>query len=114
MLIIRGVNVFPSEVERVLLQMKGLVPYYQLHLVRKGSKDEVELHVEIEAELYARAGKDMEHGEILTLRNEIRHALKSQCLVSVEIFVNSPKKLPRTDGKSIRVVDRRESGVLGV
>ena len=43
MIIVRGVNVFPSEIERALLQMKGLVPHYQIHLIKKGAMDSVEL-----------------------------------------------------------------------
>ena len=52
MLIIRGVNVFPSEIERELLQIKGLAPHYQIHLLKKGNMDAIELHVELTPKLY--------------------------------------------------------------
>lgn len=111
MLIIHGVNVFPSEIERVLFQIDGLVPYYQLHLVKKGSMDHVELHVEIDNDVYHRVSGDLSDSTILQLKEHIYHSVKSSCLVSMDIVINKPKAIPRTDGKAIRIVDQRKSNV---
>ncbi|HEY9576294.1 MAG TPA: phenylacetate--CoA ligase PaaK, partial [Pseudobacillus sp.] len=109
MLIIRGVNVFPSEVERVLLQIEGLVPHYQIHLVRNGTMDGVELHVEVESELYQEIGQDLTHLRIQQMKKEIQHLMKSTCLVSMNTIFNVPKAIPRSEGKAIRIVDLRNS-----
>ncbi|OCA88987.1 phenylacetate--CoA ligase PaaK [Pseudobacillus wudalianchiensis] len=114
MLIIRGVNVFPSEIERVLLQIEGLVPHYQIHLVRKGTMDGVELHVEVEGELYKEIGEDLTHLRIQQMKKEIQHLMKSTCLVSMNTVFNVPKAIPRSEGKAIRIVDLRNSDTVGV
>lgn len=114
MLIIHGVNVFPSEVERVLLQIDGLVPHYQLHLVKKGSMDCVELHVEMESQFYSSVSEDITHSKVNQLKEHIYRVIKSACLVSMDVVVNIPKAIPRTDGKAIRIVDRRNINALGV
>ncbi|AZU63426.1 phenylacetate--CoA ligase PaaK [Neobacillus mesonae] len=109
MLIIRGVNVFPSEIERVLLQIEGLVPNYQIHLIKKGSLDSVELHVEIENELYQKVGQDLTHSEIQKLKRGIQHQMKNSCLVTMDTIINKPGSLPRSDGKAKRIVDKRNA-----
>ncbi|MED3562847.1 phenylacetate--CoA ligase family protein, partial [Bacillus xiapuensis] len=107
MLIIRGVNVFPSEIERVLLQIEGLVPNYQIHLIKKGSLDSVELHVEIDKQLYQEVGEDLGHAIIQKLKRNIQHQMKSSCLVTMDTIINKPGSLPRSDGKAKRIVDKR-------
>lgn len=109
MIIIRGVNVFPSEIERVLLQINGLVPHFQIHLVRKGTMDGVELHVEVENELYQEIGGDMTHSRIQQMKKEISHLMKNTCLVSMNTIFNIPKSIPRSEGKAIRIVDVRNT-----
>ena len=107
MLIIRGVNVFPTEIERVLLQIEGLVPNYQIHLMKKGSLDSLELHVEIEKELFEEVGEDLGHATIQKLKKNIQHQMKSSCLVTMDTIIKKPGSLPRTDGKAKRVLDKR-------
>lgn len=107
MIIIGGVNVFPSEVERVLLQMENLVPHYQIHLVKKKLMDRVELHVEIAELFYQSISKDLNHILVFEMKREIQKLMKSTCLVSMDIVCNAPKTIPRSEGKAIRVVDRR-------
>jgi phenylacetate-CoA ligase len=109
MIIVRGVNVFPSEIERVLLQEEGLVPNYQIHLINHGSLDSVELHVEIESNLYQEIGEDLTHEKIQKLKRNIQHQMKSTCLVTMNVVFNKPKSLPRSDGKAIRIVDKRKT-----
>lgn len=108
MIIVRGVNVFPSEMERELLQVSGLIPVYQIHLIRKGVMDGIELHVECEVSLYKEIGEDLKHNSITALKKKIQHQMKSTCLISVEVVVNAPKTLPRSEGKAIRLVDKRD------
>ncbi|WP_409253058.1 phenylacetate--CoA ligase PaaK [Bacillus sp. SCS-153A] len=111
MLIIRGVNVFPSEVEHYLLTIEELSPHYQLHLTRKGTLDSVELHVEIKEEVFLDLQQNMEHESINLLTKKIQHIMKSSCLVSMDVKVNGPKTLPRSEGKAVRVLDKRNSGI---
>ncbi|WP_113930328.1 phenylacetate--CoA ligase PaaK [Bacillus sp. P14.5] len=113
MMIIRGVNVFPSEVEHYLLTIEELSPHYQIHLTRQGTLDSVELHVEIKEEVFSGLEQNLEHESIFLLAKKIQHIMKSSCLVSMEVKVKSPKSLPRSEGKAVRVLDMRESG-LGV
>lgn len=114
MIIIRGVNVYPSEMERVLLQVKGLVPVYQIHLIRKGAMDGIELHVECETILFDEVGKDLKHETITLLKRTIQHQMKSSCLITIDIVVNPPKTIPRSEGKAIRLVDKRKQSPIGV
>ncbi|OZI13667.1 phenylacetate--CoA ligase [Bacillaceae bacterium SAS-127] len=112
MIIVRGVNVFPSEVERILLQIEGLVPHYQIHLNRKGSMDGVELHVEVEQKLYDGIGNDLNHDTLQTLKKTIQHHMKCTCLVTMNIVFNAPKTIPRSEGKAIRIIDNRNSKTI--
>lgn len=107
MLIIRGVNVFPSEIERELLQIEGLAPHYQIHLLKKGNMDAIELHVELTPKLYEKVGGDLSHPLVQLLTNEIKHDLKNACLISVSLVIENSGAIPRSEGKAIRVIDRR-------
>ena len=108
MIIIGGVNVFPSEVERVLLQIEELAPYYQIHLVKKKTLDRVELHVEVDESFNQLIIGDLNHQLVVEMKNKIKKLMKSTCLVSMDIVCNVPKAIPRSEGKAIRIVDRRE------
>nr|WP_044747462.1 AMP-binding protein [Bacillus alveayuensis] len=114
MLIIRGVNVFPSEVERALLQVNELAPHYQIHLVKKGPLDNAILHVELGDEFFRSISQDLNHEKVGALKKNISHLMKSTCLVSMDIVVNSPKSIPRSEGKAIRIVDKRKNNALSV
>ncbi|KXH82092.1 phenylacetate--CoA ligase family protein [Sporosarcina sp. HYO08] len=112
MIILRGVNVFPSEIERVLLQVEDLVPNYQIHRLQKGTMESVELHVEITNELYNEISGDLVHPKIQKLSKEIVKAISSNCLVSMGVIFNKPNTLPKSEGKAIRIIDLREKKVL--
>lgn len=111
MLIIRGVNVFPSEIEHHLLPVEGIVPHYQLYLYKKGSLQHVELQVEVEEDLFNRIKGDMEHEQVKSLAKDIQNAMKSNCLVSLDVKVHPPKTIPRSQGKAVRIVDRTNETV---
>ena len=103
MLIIRGVNVFPSQIEHALLQVPGVTAQYQLIVDRKGSLDTLEVQVEMERGLISDTVRELEE-----LQNRIRQQLASEVLVSCQVKLCAPGSLPRTDGKAKRIVDNRK------
>jgi phenylacetate-CoA ligase len=100
MLIIRGVNVFPSQIESVLVGFPGLAPHYQLVVSRQGSLD----HLTVEAE----AGESKSEEARQLLGHQVRHHIKSMIGVSCEVIVRLPGELPRSQGKAVRVRDLRK------
>jgi len=97
MLIIRGVNLYPSEVERILLDVGDLGPHYQLIVERPGMLDELSLLCEP-----ARDGLDRDQ-----LQARLHHALREQIGLSIMVQVLEREGVPRSEGKAVRVVDRR-------
>ncbi|WP_078393999.1 phenylacetate--CoA ligase family protein [Shouchella patagoniensis] len=114
MLIIRGVNVFPSELERVLLGVNDLVPHYQIHRIKQGAMESARVHVELCERFYNGIGSDLEHEAVQQLKRTISQQLKSACLVSVDIVLEQPGAIPRSEGKAIRVIDSRDKECEGV
>lgn len=108
MLIIRGVNVFPSEIESALLEMEEFAPHYQLVITREGTLEKVVLKAEINEKVYQSINGDMEHEEIKNLSKQISKKLKSSCLVTIEAQIESPGNIPRSEGKAIRVTREPE------
>lgn len=105
MLIIRGVNVFPSQIEQVLAGIPGVAPHYQVILSREGSLDTVEVHVEI--------SPDMEFDEIReleVLQRRVRAEIESALAVSIAVKLVEPRSIQRSEGKAKRVVDNRGIG----
>ncbi|PYZ97653.1 phenylacetate--CoA ligase [Alteribacter lacisalsi] len=110
MFIIRGVNVFPSEVERSILQMDELVCHYQIHLMKKGSMDHAELHVEVCDPFFAHLpDQDLSHPDAEALVKKIQYVLKTQALVSMDVQLKPPHSIPRSEGKAKRIVDHRKT-----
>ncbi|WP_370512004.1 phenylacetate--CoA ligase family protein [Lysinibacillus sp. BW-2-10] len=107
MIIIRGVNVFPSEIERELLKVDEFAPHYQIHLWKKGNMDALEVKVELTSNFHQQIAGDLNHDAIRKLKKQIQHDLKNACLVSVEVTIQPPLSIPRSEGKAIRVVDHR-------
>lgn len=107
MLIIRGVNVFPSEIERELLQIEGLAPHYQIHLLKNRNLDEIEIHVELTPKLYEEVEGNLNHPLIQKLTRKVKHDLKNSCLISVNLVIENIGAIPRSEGKATRVIDRR-------
>lgn len=111
MIIIRGVNVFPSEIEHYLLQVKELAPHYQVHLLKKGYLDVAELNVEVTEGFYQGIGNDMNHEKIGLLKKYLVTMMKNKCLVSMEVKIHPPKTIQRSQGKAIRIVDKRSAAI---
>ncbi|MEW6234353.1 MAG: phenylacetate--CoA ligase [Candidatus Omnitrophota bacterium] len=106
MLIIRGVNVYPSQVEEALLEVEGIEPHYQIILRKRGALDEMEVRVELEEALFTDQMKEMHFFE----RKVVSHLQKRLNLTPKIVFVE-PKSIERTAGKSKRVFDyRNENG----
>ena len=104
MLIIRGVNVFPTQIEELLLRHASLAPHYQLRLSREGRLDRLDVHVELRPEQGGRLGRIAREG----IEAEIRHEIKSYIGVSVGVHVQEPDTIERTlVGKAKRIVDER-------
>ncbi|ADQ06949.1 Phenylacetate--CoA ligase [Caldicellulosiruptor hydrothermalis 108] len=102
MLIIRGVNVFPSQIESVLMGIEGIGPHYQLVVTKKGYLDDLEVHVElVDGKLLER------YAELEKLENKIKHRIFTVLGLNVKVKLVEPKTLERTTGKAKRVVDLR-------
>jgi phenylacetate-CoA ligase len=106
MLIIRGVNVFPSQVEHVLLQFEDLEPQYVIYVDRaKAHLDTLEVWVECTAALHQQGEEAMD-----ALAQRVRRAMRETLFVSTVVKVVAPDVIERSGGKARRVVDRRELG----
>lgn len=101
MLIVKGVNVFPSQIEMVLLQ-KGLTSNYQIIVDRQKTTDSIEVKVEMTPELFHDTMSTLEEKE-----QEITDALKSVLGIYAKISIVEPKSIVRSEGKAVRVIDKR-------
>ena len=97
MLIVRGVNVYPSNVEHALLSVPEAAPHYQLVVERIGAMDELSVHCEP-------AGADVDPARLLA---DVERVLRDHLGIRVRAEVMEPGTLPRSEGKAVRVVDRR-------
>lgn len=101
MLIIRGINVFPSQVEHVLLSL-GMAPNYLIVVDRKNNLDSMEIQVEMTPEMFSDTVKHLE-----SIERKIAEAMHSTLNISAKIRLVEPKSLPRSQGKAVRVIDNR-------
>jgi len=103
MLIIRGVNVFPSQIESVLLNMGETKPHYLLIVDRVNNLDILEVWVEVEGSFFSDEIRKLE-----ALTAKIKHQIESTLGISVKVKLVEPKTIERTEGKAKRVIDRRK------
>jgi phenylacetate-CoA ligase len=103
MLIIRGVNVFPSQIESVLMEFPGLAPHYQLIVERAGHLDTLEVQVEVDEASFSDEVKELQ-----TMAKRIERQIKDYLTVSVKVRLVEPRSIPRSEGKAQRVIDRRQ------
>ena len=107
MLIIKGVNVYPSEVEGALLGVADLVPQYLLVVDRTATLARVEVQVEPAPAFLERCGSiEPDHPEVGKLRGEVAARLRAALGLDVEVTLLSPRTIPRSEGKAVRVVER--------
>lgn len=102
MLIIRGVNVFPSQIETVLLN-KGLTSNYQIVVDRENNSDKIEVKVEMTPELFTD-----NVSKLAQVEKEISDALKSMLGIYAKVSIVEPKSIVRSEGKAVRVIDKRK------
>lgn len=103
MLIVRGVNVFPSQVESVLMEIEGTEPHYQIIVDRKGSLDDIEVMVEVNEKIFSDEIKVMN-----ALSKNINDKFRSVLGINAKITLVEPGTIPRSEGKAVRVVDKRK------
>jgi phenylacetate-CoA ligase len=103
MLIIRGVNVFPSQVEHVLMGVDGVEPHYQIVVNREGNLDTMQVQVEVSEGVFS--------DEIRVLENLTKHIqkeIKDLLGVTCKVKLVEPKTIQRSEGKAQRVIDKRK------
>ncbi|MBI4796199.1 MAG: phenylacetate--CoA ligase [Deltaproteobacteria bacterium] len=103
MLIIRGVNVFPSQIESVLMETPGVAPHYQLIVDREGQLDTLEVAVEVDETVFSDEVKQLQ-----ALAQNIQRKIKDYFTVSVKVKLVEPRTIPRSEGKAQRVIDKRK------
>ena len=103
MLIIRGVNVFPSQIEQVLMNVEGVEPHYQIIVDRQGSMDTMEVQVEVSEAIFSDEIKNMERLN-KRIQGDIKDLIGSSCKISLV----EPKTIQRSEGKAQRVIDKRK------
>lgn len=103
MLIIRGVNVFPSQIEHVLMSIEGVEPHYQIIVGREGSLDVVEVQVEVSENIFSDEVKVLEK-----LGKKIEREIKDLLGISCKVKLIEPKTIQRSEGKAKRVIDNRK------
>ena len=102
MIIIRGVNVFPSQVEAALLNVKETLPHYQIVLSRSGGMDQMEVQVEVNAELFSDTVRGVER-----VHKELSDSIAQILGIRVKLALVEPNTIERSMGKAKRVIDRR-------
>lgn len=103
MLIIRGVNVFPSQIETALLTVDGITPNYQIIVDRVNHQDTLAILVEVEERFFSDEIKELE-----TLQKKIEHAVHQTIGLHAKIKLVEPKTIERSMGKAVRVIDKRK------
>ena len=107
MLIIRGVNLFPSEIEKCLLSISELAPHYQLVVDRKKALDTLEIHVEITDHVHQNS-KDNSEEVSKNIVQGIKSLLKDSLGLTADIKLMEPRSIARSEGKAVRVIDKRK------
>ncbi len=102
MIIVRGVNVFPSQVEDVLMDIEGIEPHFQILLDRKGPMDEMVVQVEVEPAVFPDAMR-----QLVEFERHVEDRLQEELGVRARVKLVEPKTVPRHTGKARRVIDRR-------
>ena len=102
MLIIRGVNVYPSQIEAVLLEVEGTLPHYQIILTREHGLDQVEVQVEVTAQVFSDRV-----GALEALEEKLADTLERVLGIRIKITLVEPQTIQRSEGKAKRVIDKR-------
>ena len=103
MLIIRGVNVFPSQIESVLVGVRGVAPHYMLVVDRQKATDSLEIQVEVTDDMFSDS-----IGGLDSIKKEIGEKIKSVVGIKAQITLVAPHTIPRSEGKAKRIIDKRK------
>lgn len=103
MLIIRGINVFPSQIEHALMSIPEVGAHFMIEVDRKGELDDLLVRVELKRESFSDKIDDL-----IKIKKKVGHALRSTLNVAVDVELANPDSLPRFEGKAKRVIDRRK------
>ena len=103
MMIIRGVNVFPSQIEAVLVGIEGVAPHYQIVLTKAGALDAMTVEIE------AAPGTAIDDAARQRTAGSVSQTIKTRVGVSCEVVIKAPGEVPRSQGKAVRVRDLRRS-----
>lgn len=103
MIIIRGVNVFPSQIETALMGIEGTVPHYQIVLTRAQGLDKMEIRVEVTPDLFSD-----KIGALETLQKKLGYSIFNITGIHAQITLVEPRSIPRSEGKAKRVIDERK------
>jgi len=103
MLKIRGIIVFPSQIEKALLKIDGITPNYQIIVTRPEQLDELEVRVEASVALFSDEMREMEEVE-----KKIAKEIQKEIGLRVNVVLAEPETLPRSEGKAVRVIDNRD------
>jgi phenylacetate-CoA ligase len=103
MLIIRGINVFPSQIEYTLMRMPQIGDQYMIEVTREGALDDMKIQVEIKPEVFSDRVEDM-----ILLRTKIETELRKSLDITATVELKAPGELPRFEGKAKRVIDKRK------
>lgn len=103
MLKIRGVLIFPSQIEKALLEVRGVEPHYQIIVTRPQHLDEIEVQVETSRKLFSDEVRHLEE-----VRKKIAKHIENSIGLRVKVTLVEPKTLPRSEGKAKRVIDKRQ------
>ncbi len=103
MLIIRGVNVFPTQIEELVLKCPELSPHYLIEVSRQGNLDQMTVTIELTPEAHSSAGSDRRS----EIAKRLQHQVKTSVGISIQVVVADPVMLERSMGKACRVIDRR-------
>ena len=102
MLVVRGVNVYPGQIESVLASVGGITPHYLIIADRRASLDNLEVHVELTEDMFSDT-----ISQIQALENSIASQIKSVVGIQADVKLVPPRSLPRSEGKTKRVMDNR-------
>ncbi len=103
MMVIRGVNVFPSQIESVLVNIDGLAPHYQIILYKKGYLDDIEVRVELDDDAFTDKYRDLE-----VIEHKLKQQLYKTLSLNPKVKLVEPHSIERSAGKAIRVIDMRD------
>jgi len=106
MLIISGVNVYPSQIEHVIAHTKGVTLNYQIIVDKKGHLDKLEIHVEVTDDIMSDS-----LGEMAIIKKNIQGALLNYLYINANVVLVQPRSIARSEGKAVRIIDKRKENV---